>query len=159
MKVESAVKRFMRDYRGELTFTELKNYLENNLHYKLLFFDTTIAKKEIEFLKLKVPKKEKGLTVNVSEGTSKFVFMRPNLSDDDKIHCILHEIGHIVLGHMDISSRELSNERTEQDAELFSYLVISAMKRRETRPQRIAVCVAAVSVVVSVITVVLALIL
>lgn len=130
MNIEKEAIKFAKNFKKEPSFTDLKNYLENNLHYKLLFFDTTIAQKELDFLKLKVSRKEKGLTVNVSEGTSKFVFMRPDLSDDDKIHCILHEIGHIVLGHMEISSRELSSERTESDAELFAYMVLANVKRR-----------------------------
>lgn len=136
MNIEKEAIKFAKNFAGELTFTELKSYVEKHIRYKLLFFDTELAQRELLRLNMKIPKSEKGLAVN--GGTSKIVFLKSNLSEDEKIQCLLHEVGHIILGHLDIPSRELNREKAEHDAELFSYMVLANVKRRAKASYKIS---------------------
>lgn len=128
MNIERAAEKFAKGFREELTFSKLKQYTEKNLHYKVLFIDSLIGEREIKKLGIKIPRTEKAITVN-SAGSS-IVFIKGSLCEDDKIQCLLHECGHIVLGHMDIPALEIENRKCERQAELFSYLVLSNIKRR-----------------------------
>ena len=146
MNIEREAIKFAKNFIGEFTFTELKSYVEKHIHYKVLFFDTDLAKKELFRLNMKIPKTEKGLAVN--GGTSKMVFLKSNMSEDEKIQCLLHEIGHIILGHLDIPSRELNRGKSEQDAELFAYIVLANVKRRSKTSFKIPFFLLAVVVLV-----------
>lgn len=137
MNTEKAAKRFAKSFSNEITFTELKNYVEKRLHYKLLFTDTEIGERELNRLNLKIPRTEKAITVN--SGTSRIVFMKGTLSEDDKIQCLLHECGHIVLGHVDIPIREINREKAQREAERFSYIVLSNIKKHSNTTHKLPV--------------------
>lgn len=137
MNTEKAAKRFAKSFSNEITFTELKKYVEKHLHYKLLFTDTETGERELNRLDLKISRTEKAITVN--SGTSRIVFIKGNLSEDDKIQCLLHECGHIVLGHVDIPIREINREKAQREAERFSYIVLSNIKKHSTTTHRIPI--------------------
>lgn len=125
--IEKTAKKFAKAFRGELTFSNLKNYIEKTLHYTVLFFDSDIGKKELDRLGLVIPETENSIVVN-SHG-SKIVFIRSTLAEDDKIQSLLHEAGHISLGHMEVSNLELDSRKSERDAEKFSYAVLAELKK------------------------------
>ncbi len=72
----------------------------------------------------------KAFTVILSD--IKIVFYRDNLSTSEKIFCLAHELGHIVLGHIPdglIGKEEhspLSNAQ-EQEADRFAYAILAPM--------------------------------
>ena len=135
MNTEKAAKRFAKSFSNEITFTELKKYVEKRVHYKLLFTDTEVGERELDRLNLKIPRTEKSLVVN--SGTSRIIFIKSNLSEDDKIQCLLHECGHIVLGHVDMPCREFDREKAQREAERFSYIVLSSIKRHSDTAHKI----------------------
>lgn len=134
MDVEKEALQFAKNFKEELTFTDLRKHLEQKINYKLLFLDTELAQAELVRLNVKIPRNEKSIAI--SSATGKIIFMKSNLGEDDKIQCLLHEIGHIILGHLNIPSRELNREKAERDAELFSYIVLANVKRRSATPNK-----------------------
>ncbi len=60
----------------------------------------------------------KGFTYSSQE--DKLVFICTDMSADDTVEVLLHEIGHIVLGHLD-SEGIISNTSTQQECEAFYF--------------------------------------
>lgn len=54
----------------------------------------------------------------------KLIFLQQTLSDYERIRCLLHEIGHIKLGHIEKNGYELDNMTSETEAEIFAHEVL-----------------------------------
>jgi len=82
---------------NKLTFINVENELKK-LGYIVVFFNTPKGDEEISRYKLENKKQtSKAFTYTRN---AYIVFIDGNLHAEDKLHLILHELGHIVLGHI-----------------------------------------------------------
>lgn len=134
-RVEKGIKHFLKHYKGELTFYDLYNYVEKELHYKVVWFNSTYANNFLPNIAPKVWEQlepdEKGIALYANNGAAKLVFLKKDMSDIEKITTILHEMGHIILGHLEESITPL--EVFETDADIFAHVVYHTLNTRSER--------------------------
>ena len=70
----------------------------------------------------------------VVENNSRFVYINNALSAENKTYSILHETGHIVLGHLDSEDIVVNERRREMEAEAFAYAVLNPQKQNYLIP-------------------------
>lgn len=131
MDIEKKASKFFSGFQGELSFSNLKRYVEASTGFSVFLTDTRIAERELERISFKFPKREKAVTV--TSGGSKMIFIKKNLSEEEKISCLLHEAGHVVLGHLDVPTAEVDRTLIELQASSFAvhsrvFLETRAMK-------------------------------
>lgn len=82
---------------NKLTFLNVEKELKK-LGYIVVFFNTPKGDEEISRYKLE--NKKQTLKAFTYTRNAYIVFVDGNLHAEDKLHLILHELGHIVLGHI-----------------------------------------------------------
>lgn len=109
--------------KKNLTATELREIIED-LNFGIVDYWTN-AENDPETVTLlekaqatELCQYTKGFTYSAQE--DKFVFVCTDMSADDTIEVLLHEIGHIILGHLD-SEGIISNTSTQQECEAFYF--------------------------------------
>ena len=113
--------------QNKLTFVNVEKVL-NKLGYSVVFFDTPDGDKEIERYELaKEAKKLKSFTY---AKTAHIVFINDVLHSDDKLYLALHELGHIILGHVGDGKLTTRNSiLVDIEADNFAYSIIYPSKR------------------------------
>lgn len=113
--------------QNKLTFVNVEKVL-NKIGYSVVFFDTPDGDKEIERYELaKEAKKLKSFTY---AKTAHIVFINDVLHSDDKLYLALHELGHIILGHVGDGKLTTRNSiLVDIEADNFAYSIIYPPKR------------------------------
>ncbi len=155
-RVEKGIKHFLKHYKGELTFYDLYNYVENELHYKVVWFGSTYAERFLPNIAPKVFEQlnpdEKGIALYANNGAAKLVFLKKDMSDIEKITTILHEMGHIILGHLEESITPL--EVFETDADIFAHVVYHTLNTKsERKAKRLKVLTCILPIITAVTTI------
>ena len=120
-KINKQSKKLFKSLKGKIDTPSLVKYLET-IGYSVVFFNTEDGDELLNAYDLN-PKNAKAFTYC---GATKIVFVDSNLHTSDKIYSLLHECGHILLGHIGKNSIELLNKRsTENEAEAFCYAVLN----------------------------------
>ncbi len=114
------IKRALQGKR--LTFVNVENILQS-LGYSVVLFNTYPGDMELERYELE-DKKGKLKAFTYSK-TAHIVFMDANLHADDKLYLILHELGHIVLGHVGDGKLVTRNQiLIDIEADNFAYSIL-----------------------------------
>ena len=122
-----AAKRFAKTFlKGNVNFEAVSNYI-NKIGYTINFYNPSEVNILIEKYKLSdFSKTVHAFTVKAKE--AKMVFIDRSMSAENKLRALLHETGHIVLGHMDISSTIADKRLHDMQAETFAYAVLTYKK-------------------------------
>lgn len=96
-QVYKAAKKFIKAVKGKKDSISAERFVES-IGYKIVFYNTPQGNAEIQRYNLEQKAKiSKGF---VYSGTVKIIFMDNSVHADDKLYILLHEIGHILLGHV-----------------------------------------------------------
>ena len=134
--MKRTVKKFLKSVKYNVTFKNAETYL-TTLGYSIVFFGTASGDAEIEKHGLQYMTDEKAFTYC---GQSKLVFIDASLHANDKLLVLLHEIGHILFGHLG-KNKHLTRDdvKAEIEADAFAYGVLNH-KKPLLKPLLITVC-------------------
>lgn len=110
------VKLLYRETNGTVTISSLAACLKRR-GYDIVFFHTEEGDEILKAYGI-LPNKTRAFTVC---GPLKIVFVDNNLHASDKLYSILHECGHIMLGHLESNGYMLDKRKNENEAEAFAY--------------------------------------
>lgn len=143
-KINKESKKLYKSLKGKIDTPSLVKYLET-IGYSVVFFNTEVGDELLNAYDLH-PENTKAFTYC---GATKIVFVDSNLHTNDKVYSLLHECGHILLGHIGQNSIDLLNKRSiENEAEAFSYAVLNYNKAANR--QNVSLLVVALLLVLSV---------
>lgn len=125
-KVKKIAKQVTKEFKGHINIIKLKECLKRQ-GYSTVFYNTPEGDAIINAYNLPdTTKIKKAFTYC---GATKIVFVNYNDHMTDKIYSLLHELGHIVLGHLKDHSIALSDkELLELEAEVFAYEILKRNK-------------------------------
>lgn len=124
MNIYKVTKNLIRKYKGKITHREVIAELEYR-GYDTVFFNT---KKGDMVLKAY------GLEANGDRaftycGATRIVFVDENLHQNEKLNSLLHELGHVLMGHFDNMNIVTPDVRlSEMEAEAFAYNILYPQK-------------------------------
>lgn len=96
--IQKAAKNFLKKSKGNIDFVNAENFIKE-LGYKTIFYNTIAGDAELSrYCLCDNAEKTDAFTYC---GTAKIIFIDNNASAEDKSYLLYHEIGHIVLGHLD----------------------------------------------------------
>ena len=124
--MKRTVKKFLKSVKYDVTFKSAEDFLKT-LGYCVVFFgtragDAEIAKHRLEYM----AESESAFTYC---GQCKIVFIKSSLHLNDKLLLLLHEIGHILFGHLE-KNKHLTRDdvKAEMEADTFAYSVLNYKK-------------------------------
>ncbi len=124
MKTANKIKRALRGKR--LTYANVERILKE-LGYSVIFFNTYIGDMEIDRYNLEHQKST--LKAFTYSQTAHIVFINGNLHSNDKLYLLLHELGHICLGHLGDNKLGTRNQiLIDIEADNFAYSIIYGNK-------------------------------
>lgn len=134
--MKRTVKKFLKSVKYNVTFKNAENHL-TTLGYSIVFFGIASGDAEIEKHGLQYMTDEKAFTYC---GQSKLVFIDSSLHANDKLLVLLHEIGHILFGHLG-KNKHLTRDdvKAEIEADAFAYAVLNH-KKHLIKPLLITAC-------------------
>lgn len=117
MEIKALANKVKRKYKGKIGIKEITSELESH-GYNVVFFHTPEGDKLLEAYGLSTCR-ESAFTYC---GKTKIVFVDNALHSDDKICVLLHELGHILLGHIGNGNAKHQNvTMSEIEADAFVY--------------------------------------
>ena len=120
----TAGKKIIKALRKKLSFENAEE-ITNNLGYSVVFFNTAVGDAELERYDL-IEEKESLMAFTYFEN-ARIVFIDGKLSVEDRLYLLLHEIGHIVLGHLESDIFNRNKVLMDIEADNFAYKVIHRM--------------------------------
>lgn len=122
--INKIARRFLRKIGGKPDVTAIIGYIES-LGYDVYFTDTAQATAIIKSLQFDVDAVSNRKAFTFSRPI-RAIFINGKLSENDKLVALLHEVGHIVLGHLDATTHIVKDdENAEAEAQTFANLVAS----------------------------------
>ena len=122
MNIKKEATKVKKALRDEITLEAIAGYVRKT-GYGLVFYNTTRGDEELQRYGLLETARTKSAFV-YSE-IARIVFVDDNLSHDDKTRRLLHELGHVVLGHLDTGDFSLKDQaRIELEAQTFAYMML-----------------------------------
>ncbi len=119
--IEKEARKLRKALHGQINFETLTKHMESTGFAVVLFNDTN---KLIKRYSLEETAKAKSAFTYVDK-TSSLIFIRENLHANDKLLQLLHEIGHITLGHLKGNYLRVTEiAETEYQANHFAHLVL-----------------------------------
>lgn len=129
--IHKVANKFIKALKGEINFVSAENYLAS-IGFKVLFFNTPIGNKEIDRYDLQ--EKASTLTAFTYCSTAHIIFINNNMSTEDKLYLLLHEVGHILLGHVGDGKLYTRNKiLIDIEADAFTYEVLNPTKNHYIR--------------------------
>ena len=95
-KIKNAVKKFSKSVK-KIDFVNAENFAEN-LGFTTVFFNTPEG--DLTLLKCGYSEEDKKYKAFTHIDTAKIIFINNNVENESKLYLLLHEIGHILLGHI-----------------------------------------------------------
>ena len=117
----SPKRKIIRLLRKKLCFENVEKAI-NDCGYSVVFFNTDLGDAEIERYDLSEEKDR--LKAFTYYETARIVFIDGNSSAEDMLYLALHELGHIILGHMDTDIFTHNKILLDIEADTFVYKVI-----------------------------------
>lgn len=141
--IKKAKKFLRRDLCGKVSVERIREILKG-VGYVVIFHD---ADNNIEILNAINQREyaEKVRAFTFREDDLGMVFIKRDLSYENKLYSLLHETGHIILGHMETDEATENTRLQEMEAEAFAYGVLDAMCKDHRRYLFNALCLAVVS--------------
>ena len=144
MTTADKIKRTLRGKK--LTFVNVERVL-NDLGFTVIFFNTPEGDEEIERYELEQSKNT--LKAFTYAETARIVFIDGSLHSDDRLYLLLHELAHIVLGHVGDGKLTTRNQILI-DIEADSYVYSIIQNKKDTSPFiLLAVTVLSASLIIS----------
>lgn len=125
-QIKKVAKKFLKGVKGEINFDTCEAYI-NTQGYKVFFFNTPNGDKEI--YRYALTERASQVKAFAYRGTAKLIFIDANSSAEDKLYLLLHEIGHILLGHLEIKLSARSGILCDIDASTFAHCVLNPVKK------------------------------
>lgn len=146
MKIETAANKFYKSINGRIEFETVEKHLKKQ-GYEVLFFNTPVGDAELaRYAQTEKAKTSKAFTY---VGTAKIIFINDLLSVEDKLYLLLHEVGHIMLKHLDFERLSAHNRiLLDVDADAFVYFLLHR-KRNSYLPAVIFAFIAIITVIVA----------
>lgn len=119
-EVIKQAKKFIVKMKWDLTIKSLTKFLENE-GFNVIFYNPYEPHPVIKMLKLVTYSKKVKAFVCIDRQKGRFVCVKDNCSNENKIHSLIHEIAHILLKHIGYG-RERNIEREETEAEAFVFV-------------------------------------
>ncbi len=119
---EGAAKLFIKEVKGNIDFDSVEEYLIRK-GYKIIFFNTETGDKEI--IRYNLTYKAKNTKAFTYIQTANIIFIDNDISAEDKTYLLYHELGHILLGHLNCGRMSTQNKilkDVEADAFVFALL-------------------------------------
>lgn len=138
--VNQYVKSFMDDYNVTQLTRDALGKIIQRMGYKIVAYnpaqEETAVAKLIDSIGIRDSiKNQQSFACN--SGSVKFVFIDSTISEPDSIQLLLHEIGHIYMGHINGRQDDAATiAKNENDANRFALLVIQRIAQTE-RKQKI----------------------
>lgn len=124
----NARKFITKDLKRNLDFESVEKYL-NKIGYIVLFYDESESSEIIQKYDLvEYSKSCNAFTIN--DEHIKVVFINTKLSSQDMLYAVLHEVGHILLKHLDCRTVTANRNLQEIEADAFVYEVLKYTDRR-----------------------------
>lgn len=121
------IKKILR--KNNLTFINVEKVL-NSFGYSVVFFNTPDGDEEIQRYELE--EEAETLKSFVYAETAHIVFINDELPADDKLYLSLHELGHIILGHVGDGKLNTRNSiLIDIEADNFAYSIIYPSKKTD----------------------------
>lgn len=128
--IEKTANKFARELKNDITLHSVKSYVEKYLGYKVMYLGTEAGDREILKNSLLDHKNRPAFACETE--TSRIIFIDSTLSENDKLFLLLHECGHVLLGHTEIDSCEIDEKRAEKEANQFAYTVLLIGGRKQS---------------------------
>jgi len=127
--IQRLAKKTSRDLKHIISFEALEKYI-NDAGYCVIFYNTDVGDAEIKRYKLEAKaEKTKGFVYN--SATTKIVFIDNDITAEDKRYILLHELGHILLGHLELSRISAENNiLLDIAADAYAYEMITYHKNK-----------------------------
>lgn len=136
-----------RSLKGKkLTYVNVEKVLKE-LGYSVVLFNTPSGNKEIE--RYNLTHKKNTLKAFTYSSNARIVFIDGSLHSDDRLYLLLHELAHIVLGHVGDGKLTTRNQILI-DIEADSYVYSIIQNKKDTSPFiLLAVTVLSASLIIS----------
>lgn len=139
-KVRATAKNFKNALHGDITLVNAVKYA-GDIGYNVVFFKS-LDDKYLNMYGL-VPVAQKTTSFTYSK-MAHIIFVDDNLPHGSKLHRLLHELGHILLGHIGNGQIHLLNQdETESEAEAF----VCEILYKKSKSQTWLICIAAFIIV------------
>lgn len=122
-KVFKHAKKFITQVKGEICIDTIRAFL-NRKGYMVIPYNNEEGNFIIEQYDL-LEYSQKVESFTFCKYGYKFVFVQDTLTDTEKLYTLLHEVGHIVLGHLKIEKFPQSDQLDDIEAYAFTYAVLA----------------------------------
>lgn len=122
--VQKAVSEFKRSFGNKhLNIKNLVSYVHSEFNCNVFFYDDTNFSGLMNDLDvLDFSKGKQGFTYKSRNCTSMLISLK--FSYPDRVGTMLHEIGHLLMGHLDAADAEADDQRYETQADAFAYQIL-----------------------------------
>lgn len=119
--------KFITAVKNDITFESVAKYL-NEHGVEIIFADTPNGDKRMS--ELNISEYSIGhKAITVFKKNAKCIIINNSLSSENKLHMLLHELGHILLGHIDTDyCNALDSVKIDNEAEAFTYRLLHTNK-------------------------------
>ena len=137
-KVIRAVREAERYMKGKVDLLSVARYI-NSKGYITVFYNDEEPNPVLELLnKTEYAKGKRGFTnLTKKSGGFGFVFINTEYGYSEQLKTLIHEAGHIALGHLENmgqgGKRYTNNDLYEMEAETFTYLLLHCPRKRFIR--------------------------
>lgn len=127
--VKTAIKFINKDIKKKLDFRTITECLKSK-GYTVIFYNPEEGNNLIESYGLtEFSRTVKAFTVR--KDALKIVFISSVVPPEDKLYLLLHEVGHIVLGHLNTNSLTTNSRLQDMEAEAFAYTLLNPPKQNK----------------------------
>ena len=130
-------RQIIKRLKGRISFENISSIL-NDMGYVVVLYNNPVGDEELDRYNLKdIAKDKSGFTYSE---IVHIVFINSLLSITDKIYVLLHELGHVALGHIGSGNLELKDKiLIDLEADCFAYSILTKcgrIKNKHTIPKR-----------------------
>jgi len=139
-KVYKTAKKFIKAVRGKKDFISAEQLAEK-LGYKIVFYNSPFG--DAEIIRYHLEQKAQNTKGFTYVAAAKIIFIDNSVHSDDKFYILLHEIGHIMLGHIGDGKTFLRNAvLMDIEADAFAHEVLYPTYSNKTIIAVLLLCVA-----------------
>ncbi len=142
MSIEKITRIVRRALKQKITYISVRDYLEGK-GFSIFYIGTVDGDRELERFGLAEFRHRYAFTY--VQGV-KLIFVRADITENEKLFYLLHELGHYELGHLEEPGFVIDDSTAEREAETFAYLMLNPIKNTLAVPFAISLVVMAVLV-------------
>jgi len=138
-KVYKTAKKFIKAVRGKKDFISAEQLAEK-LGYKIVFYNSPFG--DAEIIRYHLEQKAQNTKGFTYVAAAKIIFIDNSVHSDDKFYILLHEIGHIMLGHVGDGKTFLRNAvLMDIEADAFAHEVLYPTKHYKSLVSVLILCI------------------